>query len=676
MKKIFLLTFLILTLYPTISFAAESLFSPWLDSNVKDVVKNNNYNPDLKDDFYTNVNREWLLNAKLKPGRAANSGFSELQDILDENLKALMTDETINSHEAKLVRNLYSLWLDWDARNSTDINVIKKHISPVENIKSISDLNDYFKSEECLLYGSDLVGFVLGIDNDDSRYYNIEITSTGLSLGDSAEYRNLTPNGARTKKMDEAIANYMLKKSGYSDEQTKNIIEKSFEFEKAISEYEMTLEEKNSPEAIQIMYTNPVTLDDLRNLSKVFPIADIMIAQKILSDRMNLGEKKWLEGLNKLYNESQIENIKAYLIKNIASSYMGLIDEKSYRELQRISRERMGISESRPDDELATNFVKSRLSTPVSKMYVSKHVSPETKHDVESIILEVIEYYKKMLSDEDWLSETTRQKAIEKLENLTPRAAYPDKWEDYSTLEINSKSEGETLLSALEKLKKFNLKNFYYDRLNTQIDREKWISDVAVVNAYYSPSHNEIKIIAGILSGDFYRPDMSYEEKLGGIGTVIGHEISHAFDTNGAQFDKNGSIANWWTDEDYKTFQARADKLIKYLSSFKLNNGENYNGSLVQTETIADMAGIKAMLGLAEKHENFDYDKFFKAYAKLWKEILTTERHDMLLKVDVHAMPYIRVNAVLQQYEKFNEFYKLTSSDKMYLEKNQSVAIW
>ena len=662
MKKIFLLTFLILTLYPTISFAAESLFSPWLDSNVKDVVKNNNYNPDLKDDFYTNVNREWLLNAKLKPGRAANSGFSELQDILDENLKALMTDETINSHEAKLVRNLYSLWLDWDARNSTDINVIKKHISPVENIKSISDLNDYFKSEECLLYGSDLVGFVLGIDNDDSRYYNIEITSTGLSLGDSAEYRNLTPNGARTKKMDEAIANYMLKKSGYSDEQTKNIIEKSFEFEKAISEYEMTLEEKNSPEAIQIMYTNPVTLDDLRNLSKVFPIADIMIAQKILSDRMNLGEKKWLEGLNKLYNESQIENIKAYLIKNIASSYMGLIDEKSYRELQRISRERMGISESRPDDELATNFVKSRLSTPVSKMYVSKHVSPETKHDVESIILEVIEYYKKMLSDEDWLSETTRQKAIEKLENLTPRAAYPDKWEDYSTLEINSKSEGETLLSALEKLKKFNLKNFYYDRLNTQIDREKWISDVAVVNAYYSPSHNEIKIIAGILSGDFYRPDMSYEEKLGGIGTVIGHEISHAFDTNGAQFDKNGSIANWWTE--------------KYLSSFKLNNGENYNGSLVQTETIADMAGIKAMLGLAEKHENFDYDKFFKAYAKLWKEILTTERHDMLLKVDVHAMPYIRVNAVLQQYEKFNEFYKLTSSDKMYLEKNQSVAIW
>ena len=676
MKKIFLLTFLILTLYPTISFAAESLFSPWLDSNVKDVVKNNNYNPDLKDDFYTNVNREWLLNAKLKPGRAANSGFSELQDILDENLKALMTDETINSHEAKLVRNLYSLWLDWDARNSTDINVIKKHISPVENIKSISDLNDYFKSEECLLYGSDLVGFVLGIDNDDSRYYNIEITSTGLSLGDSAEYRNLTPNGARTKKMDEAIANYMLKKSGYSDEQTKNIIEKSFEFEKAISEYEMTLEEKNSPEAIQIMYTNPVTLDDLRNLSKVFPIADIMIAQKILSDRMNLGEKKWLEGLNKLYNESQIENIKAYLIKNIASSYMGLIDEKSYRELQRISRERMGISESRPDDELATNFVKSRLSTPVSKMYVSKHVSPETKHDVESIILEVIEYYKKMLSDEDWLSETTRQKAIEKLENLTPRAAYPDKWEDYSTLEINSKSEGETLLSALEKLKKFNLKNFYYDRLNTQIDREKWISDVAVVNAYYSPSHNEIKIIAGILSGDFYRPDMSYEEKLGGIGTVIGHEISHAFDTNGAQFDKNGRIANWWTDEDYKTFQLRADKLIKYLSSFKLNNGENYNGSLVQTETIADMAGIKAMLGLAEKHENFDYDKFFKAYAKLWKEILTTERHDMLLKVDVHAMPYIRVNAVLQQYEKFNEFYKLTSSDKMYLEKNQSVAIW
>ncbi len=355
---------------------------------------------------------------------------------------------------------------------------------------------------------------------------------------------------------------------------------------------------------------------------------------------------------------------------------MGLIDEASYRELQKFSNERLGITNNRPDNEIATDFVHNRLGVSVSKLYIAKHVSSETKSEIENLIRETIAFYETMLRDEDWLSAETREKAIEKLENLTPRAAYPDKWDDYSGLEIKSKSDGETLLTALEKLRKYSLKINYYDRLNTKIDREKWIGDVAVVNSYYSPSHNEIKIIAGILSGDFYRPDMSYEEKLGGIGTVIGHEISHAFDTNGAQFDKNGNIANWWTEQDYKIFKDRADKLIKYLSSIKLNDGSNYNGSLVQTETIADMAGVKAMLGLAKKHENFDYDKFFRSYAKLWKEILTPERHDMLLKIDVHAMPYIRVNTIIQQYDEFQNCYGLTSGDKMYLEQNQRVAVW
>ncbi len=679
MLRKFLLTascvFTIIAFYNTAAFA-ENLFSPWLDSNVRDSLRNSDYNPSLKDDFYTHVNRDWLLNAKLKPGYASNSGFRELQDTLDANLRSLMTDETLHGHDAELVRNLYKLWLDWDARNSTDIGAIRKHISPVENIHSMQDLNQYFKSEECMLYGSDLANFVLGIDNEDSRYYNIEITATGLSLGDSAEYRNMTENGKRTKKMSDSVANYMLQKLGYSQSDAQKIIERAFAFETEISRFMMTLEEKESPDAIQIMYTNPVTFDDLRELSPVFPMVEIMQAQKVFSDRMNLGEKKWLAGLNEIYGESQLENIKAYLIRNIASRYMGLIDEASYRELQKISNERMGITNNRPDNEIATDFVHARLGVSVSKLYVAKYVSAETKSEIENLIRETIAFYETMLRDEDWLSTETREKAIEKLENLTPRAAYPDKWDDYSGLDIKSKSDGETLLSALEKLRKYSLKINYYDKLNTKIDREKWVGDVAVVNAYYSPSHNEIKIIAGILSGDFYRPDMSYEEKLGGIGMVIGHEISHAFDTNGAQFDKNGNIANWWTEQDYKIFKDRADKLINYLSSIKLNDGSNYNGSLVQTETIADMAGIKAMLGLAKKHENFDYDKFFRSYAKLWKEILTPERHDMLLKIDVHAMPYIRVNAIIQQYDEFQNCYGLISGDKMYLEQNQRVAVW
>ena len=226
-------------------------------------------------------------------------------------------------------------------------------------------------------------------------------------------------------------------------------------------------------------------------------------------------------------------------------------------------------------------------------------------------------------------------------------------------------------------MRDFKIKKYFYDRLNTKVDHDLWISDVTVVNAYYKPSENSINIIAGILGGDFYNSSMSYEQKLGAIGMVIGHEISHAFDTRGAQFDKTGNMSMWWTAEDFKKFNERADRLIKYLSSMIVDDtGNHYNGALVHTETIADMTGIKAMLGIAASHEGFDYDKFFRQYAIIWKLVQTRERIDSLLKFDVHAMPYIRVNAIVQQFPEFFETYKIVSGDKMYLAPDSRVAVW
>lgn len=654
--------------------------SSWLNSNIMGRAASFDV-PAVKDDFYLSVNYDWIKNAKLKPGRAAHSSFTDLQYELDANLRALMTDETLKGHDADLIRNLYALWLDWDGRNKNGLGKLKTHVEAVEKIKSIDELSEYFKSDECKLYGSSIANFSLGLDNDDPNFYNIEISATGLSLGDSAEYKNLSANGQRVKKMSEGIALYMLKKLGYDDDASKKILEQSYEFEKTIAASMMTVEELASPESLKKLYKNKITLEEIREKSKIFPFAEILESYKVFSDRMNLQQPKWLEALNKIYNESQLENIKSYLIRNIASGAITRIDEQSFREYQRLSRERLGIKESAPDNEIAADFVHGHLLTPLSKIYVEKFISPETKQDVTNIINETISYYRKMLKDETWLSEQTREKAIEKLDAIKPRVAYPDKWRDYSGLDIKSKNDGETLETALEKLNKFGWENFY-SKLNTKVDREMWgDSDVIIVNSYYSPSKNEIFIIAGILSGDFYGPQRSREENLGGIGAVIGHELSHAFDTKGAQMDKNGAIKDWWQPEDYERFQARADRLIKYLSGMKATpEGDFYNGSLVQTETIADMAGVKAMLGLASKIKadggDFDYDKFFRSYAKVWANIMTPARLDYLLKVDVHALPYIRVNAIVQQYEEFYKTYGVKSGDLMYLAPEERVAVW
>lgn len=675
-----IIALLLIALFSSSSSCNELKESPWLNSNILGRAASFDV-PTAKQDFYLSVNYDWIKNAKLKPGRAVNGSFTQLQYELDASLRSLMTDESLEGHDADLIRNLYSLWLDWDARNKNGLGDLKTHIDAVEKINSIEDLSEYFKSDECKFHGASIANFGLGYDNDDSNFYNIEISATSLALGDSAEYKELTPNGERVKKMSEGIALYMLKRLGYDDAESNKILAQANEFEKAISESMMTHDELNSPEALKKLYTNKITLDEIREKSPIFPFAEILEAYKVFSDRMNLQQPKWLEALNALYNESQLTNIKSYLIRNIASGAISRIDEQAYREYQRLSRERLGITESAPDEEIAADFVHGSLLTPLSKIYVEKFISEKTKKDVTKIINDAIAYYREMLKDETWLSQATREKAIEKLDAIIPRVAYPEKWRDYSGLIINKKEDGETLEKALEKMSKFGWENFY-SKLNTKVDREQWgDNDIIIVNSYYSPSKNEIFIIAGILSGDFYGEDRSYEENLGSIGMVIGHELSHAFDTNGAQFDKDGSLKDWWTKEDYEKFQARADKLIKYLSGMKVTpSGENYNGSLVQTETIADMAGIKAMLGIAAKTklngENFDYDKFFRAYARIWANVMTPARLDYLLKVDVHALPYIRVNAIVQQYDEFYKTYEIKSGDSMYIVPEQRVNVW
>lgn len=668
-SKIFAGLLLILSLMAVKSEAKET---PWLNSNIIGAVKSN-YKPSEKEDFYIYVNREWLTTAKLKPGYSRTGAFTELQDILDARLKELMTSDSNNNHDSELVKKLYALWLDWDSRNSEGLSELKIITEHILQINTLQELSEYFKTRESFYNNVIIADFSLGFDNKNSEAYNLELSATPLSLGDSAEYKNLTANGQRTKKMHDGIVMYMLRRLGFDENEAAKFLESAYEFENAISQSMMTREEIYSPDAIERMY-NPLSMSELEGKSKKFPYAEILKAHNINSKLINLEEPVWLEELNKLYTQENLERIKSYLLCNIAAAHITITDEPAYREYQKLARERYGITESRPDDELAVNFVHGNLPVPVSKLYVSRYVPEAAKREITEIIRDTVKYYRAMLANEEWLSEQTRKLAVEKLENMRMNVAYPDKWVDFGGLEINSES---TLINALKAIRKYKVQKYFYDRINTNVDHDLWINDVVVANSYYRPSENSINIIAGILGGDFYNSEMTYEEKLGSIGMVIGHEISHAFDTNGAQFDKSGNMSKWWTDDDYEKFKQRADKLIKYFSAMIVTDSdEHYNGALVQTESIADMAGVKAMLGIAETRRNFDYDKFFRSYARIWKNVSTPEYIDILLKSDVHALAYLRVNAIIQQYEKFFETYGIRKGNKMYLEPEKRVAVW
>lgn len=208
------------------------------------------------------------------------------------------------------------------------------------------------------------------------------------------------------------------------------------------------------------------------------------------------------------------------------------------------------------------------------------------------------------------------------------------------------------------------------------MDRSEWIASPQNVNAYYYSLDNSINIPAGILGGTFYNDEMSYEEKLARVGVIAAHEISHAFDTSGRQYDEHGNLRNWWTEEDYRRFHARAQKLVDYYSGFEPIPGFRVNGSAIDTEAIADLTGVKCMLQIAAQDEGFDYDIFFRSFASIWRCLTTTETEAYSVEQDNHPCAYLRTNAVVVQFEQFHKTYGTKEGDGMYLAPEYRLEVW
>ncbi|MBQ3586546.1 MAG: hypothetical protein II964_07505, partial [Synergistaceae bacterium] len=286
---------------------------PWVNSNIIGRVPES-YRPSPQEDFYVWRNHDWLVSTKLKPGRNRVDAFDELDDSIREKLTALMTDPTLSGHDAELLQNLYSSWLNWDSRNAEGLKTAQQAFDTIKSLSTIDELTAYLASRDANAKSlSSVFVYSIAPDMNDSEYYCLYLKPTYLRLEDSAEYKDITENGKRMKKAADARALYMLKRLGCSEEETQKIMTLAYGFEKSIADYIMTKEEEYSPENIAVQ-NNPVTYDKLRSMSPTFPFADILISVDLSSDRVNLEQPKWLEGMNALYTESNLEGMKAYLI--------------------------------------------------------------------------------------------------------------------------------------------------------------------------------------------------------------------------------------------------------------------------------------------------------------------------------------------------------------------------
>jgi putative endopeptidase len=316
------------------------------------------------------------------------------------------------------------------------------------------------------------------------------------------------------------------------------------------------------------------------------------------------------------------------------------------------------------------------MSGYLEQMFAEKHFSPNAKKDVEQMVEKLIATYEERIKSLDWMSETTKAKAIKKLDTMIVKIGYPDKWD--TTLDkvaIKTYDEGGSLFSNT-----FTVNKAYIDntkaKLGKPVDRTKWVTSVYTVNAFYNALNNEITFPAGILQAPFYDINAKPEENYGAIGMVIGHEISHAFDNNGSAYDENGNANNWWTDEDFEKFKEKNQKLIEFYNGIEIIPGVLNDGQLTLSENVADLGGMAASLQVVSQMSNPDYKAYFESNAEMWKSTTTKEFAAILSKNDVHSANKIRVNRTIVNFQPFYDTYGIKPGDGMYIAPEDRVSIW
>ena len=644
--------------------------TPWTDYDLKENISAEiTLSP--KDDLYYAVNKDWLVNAELPEGRASQLIFDEIKDNFDKRAIAVLEGTDNDSHNAQLARTLYRAFLDWQARDEAGVTPLEKTVNRISAIGTMEELSTFFADPDASFGVPGLLDFGTTVSRNDSSKYVTALGETGLLLGDPTEYQTRTELGERQYESKRYLVKALLTRIGYTEAQAQEMFDQTIAFEAKIADVCYTIADQYSPD-FDIRTNNVRTPEEIDAVMTSYPLREILAGHGYGDTEEYLAfNPGYLERLNELYTEDNLDAIRTTLIVKTAVNTAALLDSGAYQAGVDADNLVTGASGRQDNKVAAFDMVRGVLSSPMDQAYLDTYDCSELKQQITDLCGEIRNTYRTVLEQEDWLSEETRAKAVEKLDHLRINAVYPDKWTDYSGLDL----EG---LSYYECRKAVSLFNEKLDaaKTNGNVDPEIWDFDILETNAYYNPADNSINMILGMIGDPLYEAGEPEEKLMGTYGSIIGHEISHAFDTSGALYDKDGNLSSWWTDEDYEAFQKRAQRLIDYYNAMTAWAGQPVNGDLIQTEAIADMGGIKVLLEMAKSRDNFDYQAFFRAYAESWARINTFEQEQYSVNYDSHPPFYLRANATVQQFEEFYTAFDVKEGDGMYLAPEARIAVW
>jgi len=649
------------------------------------VLKNMDTTVSPKDDFYNYVNGSWMKNTKIPDDRTRWGGFGVLIKKTDQDVLAILTKAKesgkygADTDQAKALF-IFDSNLDTVSRNKLGITPLQPALDAISGIKTIKDLQTVLAKEDAV--DAPFIGFAVFPNLTNSDINAGYITTGGLGLPDRDYYLD---QDAKSKEIRQQYVEHIIKMLQFigddkasAEKQAKTILALETRLATPRLDKVQSRDVRN--------FNNPRTITELNKMVSAIDwkkmITDIGIKKEV--DTVIVMQTKYMDELQKIFTDTDIETLKTVMKWSTLNSSAGtLTTEINKANWDFYNKTLSGQKKQRPADERALATVNGTVGEALGQLYVDEMFPPEAKAKAESMITNVIEAYKNRINALDWMSEGTKKQAITKLDKFTIKIGYPDKWEDYSALEVKKENSYFENMTAVNKwaLAK-NLADF-----GEPVDKTKWGMSPQTVNAYFNPLANEIVFPAAILQPPFYNYTADEAVNYGGIGAVIGHEISHAFDDSGARFDANGNLNNWWTDEDLKAFTTRGDALAAQYSNLEVLDSVFVNGKFTLGENIGDLGGVLGAYDGLQKFyadnkrpENIDgftpEQRFFMSWTTVWRTLIRDEALRTKIKTDPHSPGKVRAIQPLLNVDAFYKAFDIKEGDGMYLAPEKRVRIW
>ncbi len=638
-----------------------------------------------QDDLYRHVNGRWLLNTQIPADKSNYGSFTALDDAARENIRTIIEEATKNPLDAngQKVGDFYSSFMNEKLIDERGLKPVQSELDAIANLSSRKELFRHLGYLQTI--GVDgPVGFFVSTDAKDSSRYLAAIVQSGTTLPDRDYYLE---DDEKYLTARVALKNYIIELfqlAGLPD--GKLAAEQILQLETKLAKAQWSRTELRDAEKRY----NKYAVSDLPKLTPDLPWPVFFEAVGVPDlAEVNVVTPSFFQALETIGDETKLKAIKAYLSFQLLDGVAPLLPKPfvaAHFELHR--KQFAGVPDQEPRWKRGVDATSGGgagdfgvLGEVVAQIYVTKHFQPEAKRRMDELVDNLMKAYENSIVDLTWMTEETKKKALRKLDKITPKIGYPTKWRDYSKLEIRPDDLiGNMTRSALHEHQRM------IDKLGKSVDKEEWGMTPQTVNAYYNPGKNEIVFPAAILQPPFFDASADDAVNYGGIGAVIGHEISHGFDDQGSKYDGDGNLENWWTDEDRTAFEKLTSQLVAQYAGYEALPGKTLNGKLTLGENIADLSGmaiaykayILSLKGRAAPiiDGHTGPQRYFLGWSQIWRRLYREAELVRRLVTDPHSPSAFRGNGPVTNLNAFYEAFDVKPADRLYKPPGDRIQIW